>query len=89
MALALYGVGDLATTAIGLQHGSISEAGPVASVVFAQAGVLGLFLLKGAFFAGCAVVWSVLDTPGRTGIPLALAVVGVAVTGWNLSVLLA
>lgn len=87
LAVALYGVGDTATTIAGLGAATVVEAGPIAGPFIERAGVGGLLLLKAGFLAVCALVWSVVRTPGRVGIPAALAVVGLVVTSWNLAML--
>jgi hypothetical protein len=86
-AVLLYGVGDAATTAIGLTIPGVAEAGPLAVHLVGADGIGGLLALKVALFAGSYGVWSVLRTPGRVGIPLALAFVGAIVSAWNLLVI--
>jgi hypothetical protein len=87
LALLAYGVGDLATTVVGLSFGRAAEAGPLAAESLARGGFPGLVALKLATLLGFYLLWRVASTPGRVAIPLALAVVGVGVTLWNLSVL--
>lgn len=82
-----YGVGDTATTLFGLGADGVAEAGPIAGAVVEQVGPGGLLLVKVGSFAAFYVAWRVLPSPRRLGVPLALTVVGVAVTLWNLFVL--
>jgi hypothetical protein len=88
LAVLLYGVGDAATTYVGLRDGTAAEAGPIAVHVIGQGGIAGLLLLKVVLFAGSFGIWYLVRTPGRVAIPLALAVTGALVTGWNALVLL-
>lgn len=87
VAVLFYGLGDGVTTLLGLQGDGASEAGPVALYAIEYGGVPGFLAVKFSFIGVCFGVWYLVDTPGRVAIPLALAVVGVAVTAWNLFVL--
>lgn len=86
-AVLFYGVGDAVTTVAGFQTHSAAEAGPVALSVLGSSGVAGFILLKILFIGACFGVWRVLRTPGRVAVPLALAVAGLLVTAWNVTVL--
>lgn len=88
LAVLFYGLGDGVTTLLGLQGNGASEAGPVALYAMEYGGIPGFLAVKCFFVGACFLVWYLVDTPGRVAIPLALAVVGVAVTVWNLFVLL-
>lgn len=87
VAVLLYGVGDTATTFWGLSVGGAAEAGPIAGPFIHAYGPVALLGLKAVVFALFYLTWRVLRTPGRTAVPLALAVVGGLVTMWNLLVL--
>jgi hypothetical protein len=87
LALLLYGVGDSATTFVGMRDGTAAEVGPVAVRVLGHGGIGGLLALKVGLFVVCFVVWYAVRTPGRVAIPLALAVTGFLVTAWNAVVL--
>ena len=89
VSIVLYGFGDLVTTAGSRWAGHAVEAGPVVSTAMGRYGLPGLLVVKVATLVGFFLVWRRLRTPGRIGIPLALTVVGAAVTGWNVVVLLA
>lgn len=86
-AVALYGVGDTATTVVGLTSGRGAEAGPIAAGLIEAHGFPGLFVLKVVTFGAFYLLWRLVRTPGRVAIPLALLVVGAFVTTWNLLVL--
>lgn len=88
-AVALYGIGDTVTTAVGLRTAGAREVGPVAGPALEAAGIVGLVGLKGGFVGACAGLWWAANTPGRVAIPLALAVAGGGVTLWNLAMLAA
>ncbi len=87
-AVLLYGVGDTATTLIGLRTPHVTEAGPIVAGFTGSTGVAGLFAVKILSFAGFYLAWRILPPPGRVGIPLALSTVGAFVVAWNLLVLL-
>lgn len=86
-AFVLYGVGDTVTTFVGLSVGGVAEVGPIAGPAMEAAGPGGLLAVKVAIFATFGAFWSLLITPGRAAIPLALTVVGGLVTAWNLLVI--
>jgi hypothetical protein len=82
-----YGIGDTATTLFGLGTDGVAEAGPIAGAVVGQVGPGGLLVVKIGAFAVFYAAWRVMAPPRRVGVPLALTVVGVVVTVWNLLVL--
>lgn len=87
LGLVLYGIGDTVTTLVGLSAGNVAEAGPIVAPLLADHGRLSFVGVKAAtlvFFFGA---WSVLRTPGRAAVPLALVVVGAVVTVWNVLVI--
>lgn len=86
LAVVLYGVGDTVTTLLGLRTDGTTEGGPVAAYAIERGGTSGFLLLKAVFVGAFFLVWSLLSTPTRVAIPLALVVVGAAVTCWNLLV---
>jgi hypothetical protein len=89
LAVGLWVGGDSLTTAVGLASGA-SEVHPGAQATLATAGPAGLVAVKLLALAGFlglfALVWRV-DRHSALGVPLGLAVVGGAVTAWNLGVL--
>lgn len=82
-AVLLYGIGDTVSTLVGLSFGGVAEAGPLAAPAMSTFGYGGLVGLKLAVFVSFGAVWSVLHTPARVAVPLALATVGGLVTVWN------
>lgn len=84
----LYGVGDAVTTLWGLSTGGVTEAGPLAAPVMELYGRAALIGIKIVVFSMFYLLWRVLRSPGRVAVPLALAVVGGVVFGWNLAVIL-
>lgn len=82
-----YGIGDTATTLHGLGRNGVAEVGPIAGAIIGQIGPGGLLLVKLGAFAVFYAAWRGMSSPRRLGVPLALTVVGVAVTIWNLLVL--
>jgi hypothetical protein len=87
VAVSFYGVGDVVTTVAGFRVQSAAEAGPVALFALDSGGVAGFLVVKLLFIGACFGLWKVLNTPGRVAIPLALAVAGLLVTTWNVTVL--
>lgn len=89
LALLTFGVGDVVTTWLGLRISGVVEVGPVTTPIVQRYGIAAILGLKGLVFAGGFLAWRLLPPPHRVGIPLGVAVVGVAVTCWNAVVLLA
>lgn len=89
IAVLFFGVGDLVTTAIGLGVGGVSEGSPIAALLIQQYGPAVMVLPKLVVFGGSYAIWRLVPEPHRLGSPLALAVLGVAVTFWNILVLTA
>jgi hypothetical protein len=83
VAVAFFGIGDLVTTAIGLQINGVVEAGPVVASVIELYGIGGILLVKLLTIGGSYGVWRAISGPHRVGVPLGLAVLGVVVTSWN------
>lgn len=83
LAVLAYGIGDSLTTFVGLEVSGVVEAGPIAGPAIEHFGRGGLLLIKGILFTTFATVYAILSTPGRVAIPLALIVVGIAVSAWN------
>lgn len=89
LAVCFFGIGDLVTTGIGLRTGQVVEVGPIAGPVVRVLGFPGMVALKVGFLTACFVAWRRVPDPDRVGIPLALAAMGVLITGWNLWILTA
>ena len=86
-AVLLYGIGDTVTTFWGVSTGGVAEAGPVAGPLMEAYGRTGLLIIKAVVFPLFYFAWRLLRSPGRVAVPLALALVGGVVTGWNLFVI--
>jgi uncharacterized membrane protein len=84
-----FGVGDLLTTVVGLQVGGVIERNALPALLIEQYGFAAMLGLKLLALGGCFALWRVARRPHRLGVPLGLALLGVAVTLWNLGVLLA
>ncbi|AUX10391.1 hypothetical protein AArcSl_2776 [Halalkaliarchaeum desulfuricum] len=87
VAVVFFGIGDLVTTAIGLQLQYVVEAGPVVGDVIRAYGTTSMIWLKMLVFVLCYGLWRVVPAPHRVGVPLGLAVLGVLVTLWNVFVM--
>lgn len=86
-AIVFFGIGDLLTTGVGLQFDQLIEVGPLTAPVIKRYGLAAMIALKALAFACCAAVWWFTPRPYNVGVALGLAVFGVIVTIWNLSLL--
>lgn len=86
LAVLLFGVGDLVTTAVGLGIPGIVEADPLARALIDRFGIGSLVGLKLVAFALCFAVWQTVPRPYSRGVPIGLAALGGAVTAWNVLV---
>lgn len=86
VAILAYGVGDTLTTYVGLRSGRGAEAGPLAAPLVETYGILGLVGLKVVTLGLFYLTWRFARPPARVAVPLAVAVVGIGVTAWNLAV---
>jgi uncharacterized membrane protein len=87
--LALYVVGDSATTAVSLHWFGLVEANPLVAGLVGSVGVWALPVAKLGALAAYYLLWRALPAPYAAGVPLALATVGGVATGWNLLVMVA
>lgn len=92
LAIAVYGVGDLASTIVGLQLGA-SESNPIpAALIELAPGFLAVVVLltlwKAITMAAFALVAWRLPSPYAAAIPAGLCLIGLTVVGWNASVIL-
>lgn len=85
-AVLFFGIGDVATTAVGLSVGAI-EAHPILGHVVEEYVLLAMVPLKAGAFALCYGVWCLSPPRLRVGVPLGLTLVGLIVTAWNLHVI--
>lgn len=86
IAVVFYGIGDVVTTSVGLQLDGVYEAGPVAGVLIENFGLVSMLAVKVGLLVGFYLLWRSTTRPYRVGVPLGLAVVGVVVVWWNLTV---
>lgn len=86
--LLFFCVGDLVTTHAGLSLPGIVEAGPVVGPVLREYGLVAMLGLKGATVVLCYGLYRAVPEPQSLGVPLGMAALGVAVTGWNLVIIL-
>jgi len=88
LSVLFFGVGDVVTTAVGLQIGGVVETSPVLSAAEGPAIYPTMVGLKLLVFGGWYLLWRVTPAPYRVGAPLGLAILGVAATTLNLVVVL-
>jgi len=94
LAFLTFGLGDAGLTIYGLAHGA-SELNPTAAAIIAGYGILGIIGLKLVVFAFFGLLaWGVprawTNCPEgvwRTGLPLAVALMGLVPVVWNLAAL--
>lgn len=86
-ALVFFVVGDVVTTGVGLSLGPIVEIGPVVGPLLRTYGLGVMLALKAAVLAGCYCLYRCVPRPHDVGVPLGLALLGVLVTGWNLTLM--
>lgn len=89
VAVLFFGVGDVVTTGVGVELFAVAEQNPVPAMVLQRYGVPGVVGLKLLVIACFGLLWRAFPRPYCAGIPLGLAVIGLAVTAWNLLVLFA
>jgi hypothetical protein len=87
VAVLFFGIGDAATTTVGLNTPGVTEGAPVVASHVRRHGVVAIVVLKAATFCGCYLAWRSLPRPHSVGVPLAVAFLGVVVTAWNVAVL--
>lgn len=87
IALIFFGAGDFLTTIIGLQLDRVIEVGPVPALILPY-GLGPLALLKITFITTLYLIWHKTPTPLNTGIPFGLAILGILVTIWNITIIL-
>jgi hypothetical protein len=86
-----FGVGDVATTLVGLETGVAVESNPLPRQAIALAGTGSLVAIKSTLLATVFAVARALEgrLPGSTlGAGVGFSAVGVPVTTWNVAILL-
>lgn len=86
-AVALFGIGDVVTTTVGLSAGA-AEANPAILATLGATGLVGMVAAKSVAFGLFAAGYYAVPTEYRTGIPLGLVLLGLSVVVWNLFVTL-
>jgi len=87
VAVLFFGVGDLASTTAGIAAGGV-EANPVVGGVVRRYELAAMVPLKLVIFGLCYLIWRRSPEPYCASVPVALATMGAAATGWNLLVIL-
>ena len=87
LSVAFFGVGDLLTTAVATFAVPIAEGSPTVGLVLSSFGFAGFVAVKLAVFIVAYLVWRGVGYPDNVGVPLALSVLGVGFTTWNLVVI--
>ena len=87
LSVAFFGVGDLVTTAMAGVVAPLVEGSPTVGFVLTSYGFAGFVALKLLILALGYLVWSTVGDPHNVGVPLALSVLGVGFTTWNLVVI--
>lgn len=82
-----FGLGDIATTVVGLELVGAYELFPIAASLFQYSTLGAMILLKSTMFGICYVLWKWTPRPYWFGVPLGLLLVGVFVTTWNLHII--
>ena len=85
-AVLFFGVGDVATTAVGLSVGAV-EAHPIVGPFVEAYFLVAMVPLKILAFALCYGLWRLSPPSHRVGVPLGLASVGLIVSVWNVYVI--
>ncbi len=89
LAIVFFGVGDIATTMLGLSYHPVAEAGPIVEIFIHKYGLSAIIFLKIAAFVIAYLMWRAAPDPHNTGVPLGLSTLGVLVTGWNIIIIVA
>ncbi len=84
---AVFGVGDLVTTLIGYSITGVTDL-PRGQTTAGGARGAGADRPERTVFVGFFAVWKYVSRPYSIGVPLGLALLGVAVTAWNTGIIL-
>jgi hypothetical protein len=87
LSVMFYGIGDLITTGATALAIPVAEGGPLTRWVLETGGLTGLGLLKVCVLGFSYLFWRLVGHPHNVGIPVALSVIGIGFTTWNLFVL--
>lgn len=87
-AAATFGLGDVITTAAGLQHPEVVEAHPLSKMVLGEYGPLGMVAVKAGALGLGYLAYKNIDRERRIGIPIGLGILGSYIVVNNLNVLM-
>lgn len=87
LSVAFFGIGDLLTTATATVTSTIAEGSPTIGLVVANYGFIGFVAIKLVVLAIGYAIWRSVGYPHNVGVPLALSVLGIGFTTWNLVVI--
>lgn len=82
-AVALFGIGDLVTTTVGINLAGVREVGPLTAVLLDRYGFVSMVVSKSIVLGGFYLVWKRTPREYRVGVPLGLAALGGFVVCWN------
>lgn len=85
-AIGLFVVGDIATTAYGLQVGAV-ESNPTVSALYGRPGVVEMLVAKAVVVGFVLSGVRLLVEEYRLYPPVTLALLGLLIVGWNLNIL--
>lgn len=83
VAVALFGIGDLVTTTVGISVAGAREAGPLTAMLLDRYGFESMVVSKSLVLGGFYLVWQRTPREYRVGVPLGLAALGGLVVCWN------
>lgn len=89
LAITFFGVCDVLTTSAAVLYVPVGEGSPIVGYLLRSHGLAGLVALKMLAFGIAYAVWRFVGEPDNVGVPLALSVLGIGFTTWNLFVLAA
>lgn len=87
LAAAMFGVGDVATTTLGLIAFDVVEGNPAAGLILSEAGLVGMVVAKVAVVAILLGIYVESPRDIRFAIPVTLAIMGTVIVGWNIAVI--
>lgn len=87
-ALLWFGIGDLATSIVGIQTSLARESVPFVATLIGEYGLVAVIPVKVLGFAIAITGWKLTPEPYAIAIPISLAIVGLSLTGWNAYVIL-
>lgn len=83
-----FGIGDLATTYVGLQIDGVYEMSPTANIILQSGGYTNLIIAKSFTLIILIAVYKAVDEDWMVAVPITLILVGVFITLWNLHIII-